>query len=428
MKLAQMPALVHCRTGGGGRADVAPAGACHYNGVMLDGTVHPDYADVASALIRQIPTDQHAGTAVCVYLDGRSVVDVWGGIKDAAGNPWRADTTAPSFSTTKGVISTLLHILVDQGKAAYDDPIARHWPAFGCRGKEAITIRQALCHEAGLYRITDLISGPAEMLDWAHMKSLIANADPVHTPGEGHGYHALTYGWLIGGLIEEITGKPLQRVLQEELVDPLKLDGMFIGMPHNELYRRAELTHGVSKPQRDRPEWQDTLRGWLESGLGMVGIQLAEFDSALNPFNEPFDWNDETTVQAIIPAANGQFTARSLARMYAMMAGGGELDGVRLMSEERVREIAQVQSRSRDRVLFIPMHWRMGYHRVFTLGRSAPYAFGHYGYGGSGGFCDPSRNLAVALTLNSGAGTPMGNSNMPLIARAALRAVERRRR
>ncbi|MEQ8859478.1 MAG: serine hydrolase domain-containing protein [Pseudomonadales bacterium] len=395
---------------------------------MLDGTIHPDYADVASALIRQIPTDQQAGSAVCVYHGGRSVVDIWGGIKDAAGNPWRADTTAPSFSTTKGVISTLLHILVDQGKAAYDDPIARHWPEFGCRGKEAITIRQALCHEAGLYRITDMVSSPSEMLDWAHMKSLIARADPVHTPGEQHGYHALTYGWLIGGLIEEISGKSLQRVLQEELVDPLELDGMFIGMPHNELYRRAELTHGVSKPQRDRPEWQETLRDWLESGLGMVGVQLAEFDAALNPFNETFDWNDEVTVQAVIPAANGQFTARSLARLYAMLAGGGELDGVRLLSEDRVREMSQVHSRKRDRVLFLPMHWRMGYHRVFTLGRSAPSAFGHYGYGGSGAFCDPSRNLAVALTLNSGAGTPMGNSNMPLIARAALRAVDRLRR
>jgi CubicO group peptidase (beta-lactamase class C family) len=394
---------------------------------VLDGTVHPDYADVASALIRQIPRHQHAGSAVCVYHRGRSVVDVWGGIKDAAGNPWEADTTAPSFSTGKGVISTLLHILVEQGRARYDDPVARHWPEFGCRGKARITIRQALCHEAGLYRISELISSPAEMLDWEHMKSLVADADPAHAPGEGHGYHALTYGWLIGGLVEEIAGKPLQRVLQEELVDPLGLDGMFIGMPHNELYRRAELIHGVSRAPQVRPEWQETLRELVKTGFGTLGVELDEFRSALNPFTEPFDWNDEATVRAVIPAANGQFTARSLARMYAMLAGGGELDGVRLLSEERVREIAQVQSRTRDRVLFIPMHWRMGYHRVFTVGVSAPHAFGHYGYGGSGGFCDPTRDLAVALTLNSGAGTPLGNSNVPLIARAAIRAVDRLR-
>jgi CubicO group peptidase (beta-lactamase class C family) len=395
---------------------------------MLDGSVLPDYADVAAALIRQIPRDQQAGSAVCVYHRGRCVVDIWGGVRDSAGNPWLADTTAPCFSTTKGVVSTLLHILVDQERAAYDDPVARYWPAFGARGKESITIRQALCHEAGLYRIRDLISSPAEMLDWQHMLDRVAGADPAHAPGEAHGYHALTYGWLIGGLIEGIAGKPLQRVLQEELVDPLGLDGAFIGMPHNELYRRAELTRGVTGPLPARSAWQASLRDWFARALGRAGVELDEFHAALNPFTEPFDWNAEATVQAIIPAANGQFTARSLARIYAMLAGGGVLDGVRLLSETRVREISAVQSRARDRVLFIPMHWRMGYHRVFTLGRSAPTAFGHYGYGGSGAFCDPDRELAVALTLNSGAGTPMGNSNMPLIARAAIGSVDRLRR
>jgi CubicO group peptidase (beta-lactamase class C family) len=411
-------------------AGATPAHDCDilvHEKTMLDGTVHPDYADVAATLIRQIPRGEQAGSAVCVYHDGRCVVDIWGGIRDASGNPWEADTTAPSFSTTKGVISTLVHILVDQGRASYDDPIAAHWPAFGVRGKERITIRQALCHEAGLYRIRDLIARPAEMLDWQHMLERIADAEAVHAPGAAHGYHALTYGWLIGGLIESIAGKPLQRVLQEELVDPLALDGAFIGMPHNELYRRAELTRGVTGPAPERSDWQETLHTWVETGLGWAGIDLQEFQSALNPFTEPFDWNAQETVQAIIPAANGQFTARSLARIYAMLAGGGQLDGVRLLSEERVREIAAVQSRKRDRVLFIPMHWRMGYHRVFTLGASAPHAFGHYGYGGSGAFCDPTRKLAVALTLNSGAGTPMGNSNMPRVARAAIRSVDRLR-
>ena len=354
-------------------------------------------------------------------------MDIWGGVKDSTRNPWQQDTTAPSFSTTKGVLSTLVHILVDQGKAHYEDAIATHWPEFGCNGKEAITIRQALCHEAGLYRITDLISRPAEMLDWAHMKNLIADATPVHEPGEQHGYHALTYGWLVGGLIEEISGQPLQSVLFDELVEPLGLDGMFIGMPHNELYRRAELTQGVSNPAKPREPWQETAMSWVERALGQLGVELAEFDAALNPFTETFDWNAEETVMAMIPAANGQFTARSLARMYAMLANGGELDGVRILSAERVREISQVRSRARDRVLFMPMHWRMGYHRAFSLGVRAPEAFGHYGYGGSGAFCDPGRSLAVALTLNSGTGTPMGTSFMPRIARAALKAVDRLR-
>jgi CubicO group peptidase (beta-lactamase class C family) len=154
------------------------------------------------------------------------VVDVWGGIKDSAGNPWLENTTAPSFSTTKGALSTLIHILADQGKAGYDDAIASHWPEFGCRGKDRISIQQALCHEAGLYHIAEMIRLPSEMLGWDHMKRLIADAEPAHDPGDAHGYHALTYGWLVGGIIEAISRRPLQAVLAEELVAPLELDGV----------------------------------------------------------------------------------------------------------------------------------------------------------------------------------------------------------
>ncbi len=395
---------------------------------MLDGSVHPDYADVAAVLIRQIPKDSPGGSAVCVYHNERKVVDVWGGTRDRDNNLWLEDTTAPSFSTTKGVTSTLLHILVDRGLAAYDDPVAKYWPEFAAHGKDRITIRHALCHEAGLYRIDEMITHADEILDWDHMKGLIAAARPVHGPGAKHGYHALTYGWLIGGIIEAVAGKPLQRVLQEELVDPLGLDGMFIGMPHNELYRRAKLItrDGVMTPLKDSGGWSSSLREWTERGFAKIGIEFSEFRAAV-ALNEPFDWNAEATVQAMIPAANGQFTARSLARMYAMIANGGELDGVRLLSEATIREMGIVRSRKRDKVVFIPMHWRMGYHRAFSIGTSAPAAFGHYGFGGSGGFCDPSRRLAVALTVNSGVGSAFGDARMMRMARAAIKAVDRLR-
>ncbi|MFM7120590.1 MAG: serine hydrolase domain-containing protein [Gammaproteobacteria bacterium] len=400
---------------------------------MLEGTVHPDFAAVAVALERQIPRDQQAGSAVCVYHRGRPVVDVWGGVRNAAGDPWQSDTVAPSFSTTKGVLSTLLHRLVDEGRADYDDPIARYWPAFAANGKAGITLRQALTHRAGLYRIRALISDPHEMLDWPHMLAVMANATPVHTPGTAHGYHAITYGWLLGGVIEALAEAPLAEVLRTRLVEPLGLDGAFIGLPDDALPRRAELTRGISGPGslRDRSGSGSTSRLSARAGalvaraLRSIGVSFAEFDAALKPFTVRFDWNAPATVQASIPAANGQFTARSLARLYAMLAAGGELDGVRVLSAERVQVLSVVVSRSRDRVLQLPMHWRLGYHRAFSFGRQSASAFGHYGYGGSGGFCDPSRELAVALTLNSGAGTPMGNTNLPRIARAAFACVDR---
>ena len=395
---------------------------------MLEGTIHPDYAEVASSLRRAIPRTGQGGAAVCVYHRGRCVADLWGGTRDGVGSPWCEDTVCLSFSTTKGVASTLLHILVDQGRVAYDDPVSKHWPEFGAQGKNAITVRQLLCHEGGLYRIADMVEHPDEMLDWEHMKQVVANAAPVHTPGATHGYHGLTYGWLIGGLIESIAERPFQRVLQEELIEPLNLEGMFIGMPAEAMARRAVLLDVPVEPSSpSTDDWRATLRERIEAALTVVGVELPEFRASMMPFSEPFDWNDDAVAAAVIPAANGHFTARSLAKMYAMIANGGELDGMRLLSRATVTEIGQVQNRGRDKVLFVPMRWRLGYHRAFVLGTRVPAAFGHYGYGSSGAFCDPSRNLAVAMTVNSGAASPSAYTRLPRVAGAAVRAVDRLR-
>lgn len=394
---------------------------------MLEGHVHPDFADVASVLIRQIPEREQGGAAVCVYHRGEKVVDIWGGSSDREGNAWQEDTVAPSFSTTKGVMSTLLHVLAEKGLVDYEDRVAEHWPEFAENGKEAITVRQLLSHEAGLYEASGLMDGPAEMLDWEHMKSQVAGARPCHEPGTAHAYHALTYGWLLGGLIEAVTGKPLQRVLLEELTEPLGLDGCFIGLPHNELYRRAKLitNDGVFGPPDTSQGVAADIQRWAIRALQEIGIDFTMSSAALFPFRDRIDWNDEATVRAVIPAANGQFTARSLARMYAMIAGRGKLDDVELLSPERVEALSAIQSKRRDRVLHIPMHWRLGYHRAFAIGASTGNAFGHYGFGGSGALCDPVRQLAVAMTVNSGAGSPAGGARIAWIAGAAMRAAER---
>ena len=229
------------------------------------------------------------------------------------------------------------------------------------------------------------------------------------------------------GSVTDRSGEPLAVSLQKELADPLGLDGLFIGMPEAELPRRAHLINGLLRRPRVRDGWQSDLADVFRRGLRVLGVDLAEFRAALFPFDTPFDFNAEEVVRACIPAANGQFTARSLARLYAMIAEGGALDGVRLLSDVRVQTMGEIRNRTRDNVLFIPMHWRLGYHRVFALGARAPAGFGHYGYGGSGAFCDPSRRLAVALTVNGGTGTPTGDSRMPRLAGAAIRCVDRLR-
>jgi CubicO group peptidase (beta-lactamase class C family) len=397
---------------------------------VLDGYVHPDFADVAGRVLRQLPRHAPGGAALCVYFEGRCVVDVWGGTRDRHGSPWERDTTAPCFSTTKGVVSTLVHCLVDEGRARYDDPVAAHWPAFAAEGKESITIRQALCHEAGLYRMREIVDAPEEMLDWDHMLERVAAARPAHAPGAAHGYHAITYGWLAGGIAEAVGDAPLADLLRDRFVEPLGLDGLYIGLPRDQLHRRAHLIHDEGIAAAADLPGEDTagrLRRAMETGLRALGMDLDEFRAALTPFDVAFDWNDERTVRAVIPAANGQFTARSLARLYGMLAEGGTLDGERVLSAARVRSMGEVQNRSRDRVLFIPMHWRLGYHRVFSFGAHVPSGFGHFGYGGSGAFCDPSRRLAVALTLNSGVGTPVGDLRMLRVATDALAAADRLR-
>ncbi len=396
---------------------------------MLEGHVHPDFWRVAKVLERIIPRSGGGGAALCVYHRGEKVVDLWGGTRDEYGNPWLADTLALSYSTTKGVASTLIHMLVDRGLIDYDRPVAHYWPEFAAQGKERITVRQLMCHEAGLYDIRRLVDDAHRMLDWNYMVAALANAAPVHTPGSAHGYHGLTYGWLVGELAQRVTGKPFGELLQTEIAMPLELDGLYVGLPEDQMDRRARLI--IPRGQNDPRRFQRTVRNAKRLNRAFatlrIPIDLAQGAAALFPPNmQGFDLNAEDTAAACIPALNGIFTARSLARIYATLAGGGSLDGVYLLSRETLDRATRVQNRSLGRVIPVPMHWRLGYHRVAAIGHRTPRAFGHSGYGGSGAWADPDRNLAVALTLNSGVGTPFGDLRIVRIGTAACKAAERR--
>ena len=398
--------------------------------MLLHGEFHPDFGRVAETLIGMMPKDGIGGMALCIYHQGEKVVDVWGGTRDREGNPWQADTIVFSASTTKGVTSTVLHTLIDQGLADYDDTLAQHWPAFGCNGKENITIRQAMSHQAGLYNIADHGYGPQDFLDWNQSLRLLEAAAPIHAPGRYSAYHGLNYGHLIGGLIENISGKPFQQVLKEQLTDPLDLDGLFIGVPDDQMPRLAKLISldgRIGLALRRYQQIPPTVREWLHR-LGLLfGIDFSHFAKALAPeFVTGVNFNSPEAMQAIIPAANGAFTARSLAKMYAALANGGELNGTRILSADRLGLMSQRQTQGRDRVINFPMGWRLGYHQIYTTGPKIPDAFGHFGFGGSGAWCDPGRNLSMALTLNTGIGTPMGDLRTVKISADVVRCADRR--
>jgi len=393
---------------------------------MIEGYLHPDFWPVARRLEKQLGNPPRGGAAVCVYHRSEKVADIWAGVKDATGEPWRADTMAMSFSTTKGVTATVLHVLVDRGLLDYDERVAKYWPEFAQNGKESITVRQLLCHEAGLYGIRNLIDHAKRMFDWEYMIAALARSTPAHEPGAANGYHGLTFGWLIGELIQRVTGKQLSEVLQTELAEPLKLDGFYIGAPVNQLHRAAELIPPKRTLQisRVRPIAKRLQR--VFSALRLP-VDLRCVADALMPAGiDEIDTSSPEILTASIPSANGLFTARSLAKLYATLATGGHLDGVRLLSEETVQRATQVQNRRVDLVVPFPMHWRLGYHRAATTGGAPRSAFGHYGFGGSGAWADPDRNLAMAMVLNHGIYTPLGNVRTAQMGSVVLRCADRR--
>ena len=286
-------------------------------------------------------------------------MDVWGGVRDAEGRPWRADTMSLSFSTTKGVTSTALHLLADRGLVDYEAPVAEYWPEFGAAGKEAITVRQLLCHEAGLYRLRGLIGHAREMLDWNLVCEALAAAEPAHRAGAHNAYHGLTYGWLIGEVIQRASGMAFTEFIAKELAEPLGLDGLRIGVPEEERDRVAQLLGGelARSGGADESGQESRVLHWSGRAASLLRLPFnpkRTADALVVPGVLNFFFTPEA-VTAPIPAANGTFTARSLARLYAMLAADGEIDGERLLSTGTVMRATEIQNTRIDGVVPFPM-------------------------------------------------------------------------
>jgi len=398
---------------------------------MLKGHIDPNFSNVAGLFETLIPHDAPGGAALCVFHRGKPVVDIWAGTKNADGDLWEADTLTLSFSTTKGIASTMLHILADRGLIDYDSPIATYWPEFAQQDKHDITVKHLLCHESGMYDIRNLLEHSSQLHSWETVVEKIAASPAAHRPGLLNGYHGITYGYIVGELVKRVTGKSFAQVLKEELAVPLELNGLFVGLPDEELHRRSTLiTHtrpeGASEKSLPKKLKSLILKRLITSTIRLSGANPDNFRAGLLPKGmSSFDFNSLDTVQGCIPSMNGMFTARSLAAVYSMLANQGVANGRRIISESTIQKVSTIQNKRRDSVVLVPMHWRLGYHRVFTTGPRTPHAFGHFGYGGSGAWCDPSRELAVAMTVNWGIGTPFGDSRLAKINSVIIRDVEK---
>jgi CubicO group peptidase (beta-lactamase class C family) len=322
------------------------------------------------------------GLQVAAYFEGKLVVDAWSGVADrTTGAPVTGETLFTVFSCTKGVAATVIHLLADRGRLDYDDPIARHWPEFGAAGKGRVTVRQALAHLSGVPQVPDSLTAD-DLADWDKVCAAIAAEAPLWVPGTRTGYHALTYGWIVGEVARRVDGRPIARIVEEDICRPLGIDDLFLGIPDRVEDRVARLENGPPPPTQAPP---DALMNRAIPG------EIANF---------PRVFNRSHIRRASIPGAGGIMSARALARHYAALAG--EVDGVRLLDAERVRIASTPQTGEVDLVLGEPQRKGLGY---FLGGPLSPMGnrvevFGHTGAGGAIGFADPDHRFAFALTKN----------------------------
>ena len=346
------------------------------------------------------------GGSLTVRLRGETVVELSTGWADRAQTrPWSPQTLAVSFSTTKGAASTVIHRLVEQGRLGYDDLVCTHWPEFAAGGKGTVTVRELLTHRAGLSSAQAIARRAEEMLDHELMEERLA-ARSVRAPTSSSAYHAITYGWLVSGLARRVTGLGMRELVRSELGETLGTDGLNIGAPAG----REDM---IAQPVGSALRQVGSLARLASPLLSANWRVRTGYEALLVPgFHRLFHGSEPPIWYAEMPAVNGLFTADGLARLYGALANrGAEPGGPRLLGSRTVRDLGRVQVRTRDRVLGLPMRWRLGYHQAFGAGDFAPRAFGHYGYGGSGGWADPAIGLSLGFVTNriGSLTTPMGD-------------------
>ena len=331
---------------------------------------------VLEDIVRQGP---EVGLQVAAYLDGKLVIDCWAGLADeAAKKPVDGRTLFMLSSTTKGVTATCMHKMVELHHIDYDMPIVKVWPEFGAHGKDKATLRDAMTHRTGVPQ-TPVGYTPEWLADWDKMCAGIAALEPMFPPGERTAYHSLNYGHVNGEILRRIDGRPIGQFLQEEICRPLGLDNIYLGVPESELHRVAVLKDAPPAP--------------ADYDARMVGEPAGSYVAKY--FNMP------AIQKAAVPGSGGIMSARALAKHYAMLANWGELDGVRILPEARIRAGMELQSFELDEVYRVRVRRSLGWRRGQDTGPLAsPEALGHVGGGGSFGYADPARRLGIGFAKN----------------------------
>jgi CubicO group peptidase (beta-lactamase class C family) len=364
----------------------------------IHGEVASGFEPVREAFATNFSRHGDVGAAFSLYVRGEKVVDLWAGVADTTtGREWEEDTLQLVFSTTKGATAICAHLLAQAGALDLEAPVAEYWPEFAAEGKGDIPVRWLLSHRSGLPTV-DAHLTPAEVCRWQPIVEALAAQRPYWEPGTAHGYHALTYGWLVGEVVKRVDGRSIGRYFADEVAKPLGLD-FFIGLPESEEPRVSRLETaqiGGVPAELDVANLPEEIRKLIEAATDPEGL-LQRALTVTRP--DALDYNTREVHAAEIPAAAGITTARSLARMYA--ATVGEVDGVRLLDPATVADATAEQSNGPDRVLMVPTRFGSGFFipSMFSplLG---PASFGHAGAGGSLGMADTARQIGFGYVMN----------------------------
>jgi CubicO group peptidase (beta-lactamase class C family) len=376
----------------------------------VQGECDPRFAEMRELLEASLASGEDLGASVAVTLDGASVVDLWGGFTDEGQTtPWQSDTITNVWSTTKTMAALCLLTLVDRGLVNVDAPVATYWPEFAANGKQDIKVRHIMSHTSGLSGWEQPVS-PEDILDWEKSTAMLAAMTPWWEPGTASGYHLITHGHLIGEIVRRVDGRTLGKFFADEIAGPLGAD-FHIGLPITEHHRVSNV---IPPPPREMDF----------SALSSPEVAIKSLTGPLLPGAE-FSWTPAWR-SAEVPAANGHGNARSVARIQSIVACGGTIDGVQLLSPETIELIFREQAKGIDLVLGIPLRFGIGYGLLeedtfpgFPTRGTCFWA----GWGGSVIMIDTVNKVTIAYVMNKMGADMVGTGRGEALGRAAYRAL-----
>jgi len=376
----------------------------------VQGVCDDRFKGVREVFAAQIESGEDLGASLALTIDGVPLVDVWGGwFDEAQTTPWEQDTLVNVWSTTKTMTSLCALMLVDRGQLDPYEKVATYWPEFAANGKEGIEVRHLMSHTSG-------VSGWAQpvvmedLYDWEKSTSMLAAQEPWWEPGSANGYHALNQGHLVGEVIRRVDGRMLGQFFAEEVAGPLGAD-FHIGIDPAEFGRISDV---IPPPP-------------LPIDLENIDMDSPAVKTLTGPFVDAAAANSEGWRRADIGAANGQGNARSVARIQSIVANGGEVDGVRLLSPETIKVIFDEQAHGLDLVLGIPLRFGIGY--GLPEAETLPYLPNDPGicfwggYGGSMIIVDTDRNMTVSYMMNKMHGGIIGSPRSAALIEATYAAL-----